>query len=129
MDMHDVTDCAMQAANKKQVEEYYETTELISLEKYVADSGLGYVEIHPPTLEHALRKKENKVVTIQDIILTAMLDSANYKQLAEYYADMKSSKTVLSFLRESGAGKIEVNIMKFIRAMANLMEVRRDNNE
>ena len=42
---------------------------------------------------------------------------------------MKSSKTVLSFLRESGAGKIEVNIMKFIRAMANLMEVRRDNNE
>lgn len=97
MDMYDVTYLAMNVANKKQLEEYYETTELMSLEKYVADSGLGDVEIHPTTLEHALRKKENKVVTIQDIILTAMLDSANYKQLAEYYADMKSSKTVLSF--------------------------------
>ena len=114
--MYDVAYYAMKVANKKQVEEYYETTKLMSLDKFMVDSGLGAVEIHPNLLELALREEE-VVVTVQDIILTAMIESANFGQLAKYYANMTSSKTISSFLRESGAGKIEVNAMEFIKAL------------
>ena len=60
LDVYDIMDIMLECADKDQLDEYYETTELQSIGRFLVDSGLGAVEVDVDKMIRVLSKIQKK---------------------------------------------------------------------
>lgn len=112
-DMSNVIQEVMTCADPQQTEEYYNTTKLMPIGKYMSDSGLGWVQVDVEQLINLLQSKEVK--TVDDVVYLA-LDAAVEQDLEAYYMGT-TAKLLVDYMAQSGVANVEVNIANLIKAL------------
>ena len=119
MDMYEVISLAMYVADQDksdQVDHYYKTTKLMSIDKWTVDSGLCAVEVNSSLVESILASISKRTVTLLEFVDMILKECADSYHLEEYY-NTTVCQPVDEFLKKSGAGKLKINIRKYLSEM------------
>ena len=60
MNVYEIMDIILECADKDQLDEYYESTELQSIGRFLIDSGLGILEVDVDKMIRILSKIQKK---------------------------------------------------------------------